>query len=65
MNIENLVGIIIILTLSNAHGMNLGINEINEIGSLNNTDNVIFVDLKMATMWNTFWESISNMMMDL
>ena len=47
MNPETHVGTTIVVTLVNVHIMSIGMSKIAELISLNNTDNLLFMKLKM------------------
>ena len=50
MNIDTLVWMIIVLPLGNEYGTSLGIIKRNDIGTLNNTANVILMDMNIVTL---------------
>ena len=39
----------------------LGINEITDLVYLNNTENILLVQLKMEIVWNISWQSTSDL----
>ena len=47
MNQESLVGITIVIKLKTSGLMRLGVNKIFDLGSLNNTENMLFMGMNM------------------
>ena len=65
LNIDNRVGIIMVGPLGTAVEIIIVISERNDLGSLNKTDNMLLVYLKMSTLWTIQCESISDIIVDL
>ena len=65
MNIYIIVRTKIVWLLGTTYWMIIGLNERTNIGSLNNTRNVIFWELNMAAIWNILWYPISDILLDL
>ena len=50
--------------LGTSNGIILGMIKITGLLFLNNTDNVIFMDMKMGNLWNLSWDSIYDILLD-
>ena len=65
LNIYTIVGTIIVWTLETSDGTSLGLKKIIEIEYWNKSDNLVFLELNMATMWIFFWDPISDLLVNL
>ena len=65
MNRKSLVLKIIVQTLGYAYRMRLFLNEMTRLSSLNNTRNVLLLEMKIPKCWIIFLEPIYDMMADL